>query len=154
MDYVSSKVNFKKDFWIDAHVGSGILDDHEVWSKNLERLSLLVEKFFPKVEFIDVGGGLGVPYKPTDEILNLEIVMEKLLNLNSKIKLIMEPGRFIVCESGILLTKVTQLKKKSKNNFYVGVNTGMNALMRPCNIFFSRLLNFDKKVYMILIIIL
>ena len=92
--------------------------------------------------------------KPTDEILNLEIVMEKLLNLNSKIKLIMEPGRFIVCESGILLTKVTQLKKKSKNNFYVGVNTGMNALMRPCNIFFSRLLIFDKKVYMILIIIL
>eukprot|EP01080_Neovahlkampfia_damariscottae_P010651 gene10651-3275_t len=128
-----------------AHVGSGILDDHEVWSKNLERLNALVESFFPKVEFIDVGGGLGVPYKPNDQILNLETVMKNLSNLNSKIKLIMEPGRFVVCNSGILLTKVTQLKKKSKNNFYVGVNTGMNSLMRPCLYeSYHHIINFSK----------
>jgi diaminopimelate decarboxylase len=78
---------------LDAHVGSGILDDSFVWSKNFDRLSLLVEKYFPKVEFIDVGGGLGVPYKPDEIQLDLTKVVSNLSKIKTEIKLILEPGR-------------------------------------------------------------
>ena len=47
-----------------------------------------------------------------------------------QINLIMEPGRYLVADSGILISKVTQIRKKNKTNF-IGISTGMNTLIRP-----------------------
>jgi len=42
-----------------------------------------------------------------------------------------EPGRYVVAESGVLLSKVTQIKKKEETKLFIGVNTGFNSLIRP-----------------------
>lgn len=112
-----------------CHVGSGIFDD-TVWAKNAVVLGKVANEF-PDVEFINVGGGLGVPYKPTDVELNIEAVAKHLKEVNSKYKLMMEPGRYIVAPCGVLVTRVTQLKEKTKDHIYVGLDAGMNALIRP-----------------------
>ena len=78
-------------------------------------------------EFIDIGGGLGVPYEPHEKPLNLKSIGEKVEKaFNHPGKLFLEPGRYIVAESGTLLTQVTTIK----NNF-IGVDAGMSTLLRP-----------------------
>jgi len=133
-----------------AHSGSGVLDDAAVWGNNLELLAKLVASHFPQVEYIDVGGGFGLPYNATEQkSLDLEAVREKLLqakarmlsllsnekydknNNKKEVKLIVEPGRFIVANCGVLVTKVTQLKTKTEGHLFVGLDAGMNALIRP-----------------------
>lgn len=118
---------------IHCHVGSGIFDS-KVWSKNAETLYKVAIEF-DSVKYLDLGGGLGVPYKPTEKELDMKNVAE---NLNSEIskftkkyEIWMEPGRFLVANSGILLSRVTQLKEKTKEHHYVGLDCGMNALIRP-----------------------
>jgi diaminopimelate decarboxylase/aspartate kinase len=80
-----------------------------------------------------MGGGLGVPEKPGDAPLDMFKVDAALRSLKANYpdyQLWMEPGRYVVAESGVLLARVTQTKGKGDVQ-YVGVATGMNSLIRP-----------------------
>jgi diaminopimelate decarboxylase/aspartate kinase len=114
-----------------AHAGSGILDPAS-WAEVGASL-MAARELFPDVAVVDVGGGLGVPEKPGQGTLDLRAVDESLKTLKAAhpgVKVWMEPGRFVVARAGVLLLTVTQLKEKGESR-YVGVDGGMNALIRP-----------------------
>ncbi len=114
-----------------AHVGSGILTP-ETWAEAASYLAA-VAATIDTVEILDVGGGLGIVEKPGQTPLDLAVVGELLQNFKDQYpqyKIWMEPGRYLVAEGGIILGKVTQLKKKSGKTF-VGLDVGMNSLIRP-----------------------
>ena len=116
---------------IHAHSGSGILDP-ENWREVAAELIKVAERF-PAVEYLDLGGGLGIPEKPGDKPLNLDRLSQTLTAIkaaNPNYRLWLEPGRFLVAQAGVLLTRVTQVKGKGDMR-YVGVGTGMNSLIRP-----------------------
>ena len=89
-------------------------------------------------EFVDIGGGFGVPYRPEEEELDLIAAaghvrrsFEETFSRNGRKfpKLVIEPGRFISSNAGILIGKVTDVKRQDTN--YTGTDIGMNLLMRP-----------------------
>ena len=114
-----------------AHIGSGILTP-DTWSTTAYALASFTEAF-PEVSYLNVGGGLGVPEKPGTTPLDLVALEESLLRFREtypQFELWIEPGRYLVAETGVLLVRVTQVKRKGPA-CYVGVNTGMNSLIRP-----------------------
>jgi bifunctional diaminopimelate decarboxylase / aspartate kinase len=114
-----------------AHVGSGILRD-KTWQENFIALTQLLPRF-PDVRIINVGGGLGVTENTSQHPLNLAEINASLLQAKSafpELKIWMEPGRYLVAEAGVLLARVTQVKAKNEV-FFVGIETGMNSLIRP-----------------------
>jgi len=116
---------------IHAHSGSGILDPDN-WRTVAAEL-IKVAGRFPAVKYLDLGGGLGIAEKPGDKPLNLEKLDETLAAIKAaypNYRLWLEPGRFLVAQAGVLLTRVTQVKGKGDMR-YIGVGTGMNSLIRP-----------------------
>lgn len=114
-----------------AHLGSGILDDGH-WGEVYGQLASLAERI-GSVAFIDIGGGLGVPSHPGEarlDIAALDRVLREVKAAYPHYKLWMEPGRYLVADAGVLLTRVTQQKGKGALR-YLGVDTGMNSLIRP-----------------------
>ncbi len=114
-----------------AHTGSGILTS-ENWSEEALFLAETAARF-PDVRVLDLGGGLGVPEKPGQTPLDLAAVDESLQKIRRaypQFELWLEPGRFLVAHAGVLLTTVTQTKEKGERRF-VGVDAGMNSLVRP-----------------------
>jgi bifunctional diaminopimelate decarboxylase / aspartate kinase len=114
-----------------AHLGSGILDDKH-WGEVYNQLASLAERI-GSVAFLDIGGGLGVPSHPGEarlDIAALEEVLRKVKSAYPHYQLWMEPGRYLVADAGVLLTRVTQQKGKGSWR-YLGVDTGMNSLIRP-----------------------
>jgi diaminopimelate decarboxylase/aspartate kinase len=116
---------------IHAHSGSGI-PESDTWGRVATVLAE-VAKRFPEADVLDLGGGLGVPARPGDPLFDLDGMNAALAPVRARYpnyRVWIEPGRFLVAESGVLLTHVTQLKGKGEKR-YVGVATGMNALIRP-----------------------
>jgi len=114
-----------------AHVGSGIVDP-EAWREVAARLLGAAERF-PDVEVLDLGGGLGVGELPQDRPLDLARLAAGLDEVKAafpRYRLWLEPGRFLVARAGVLLARVTQKKGKA-DSLYVGIETGMNSLVRP-----------------------
>ena len=114
-----------------AHTGSGVLNP-DAWLETGRTLATLVSTF-PDVRYVDIGGGLGIPEKPGQRPLDLpglDHALGEVRTLCGGRQIWLEPGRFIVAQAGVLLTRVTQTKGKG-NVQYVGVNTGMNSLIRP-----------------------
>ncbi|MDR0373014.1 MAG: diaminopimelate decarboxylase [Nitrososphaerota archaeon] len=129
-------------FGIHMHIGSGILD-LEPYVLAVEKLLGIAKRVHKEVgidfEFIDIGGGFGVPYKPEDKELDLQEFSNKVVNLfKNKTKdyglgkpfLFVEPGRYLVADAGILLTTVNTIKV-TPNRRFVGVDAGFNTLIRP-----------------------
>ena len=129
-------------FGIHMHIGSGILDV-EPYVLAVEKLLSIAKRVHDEVgidfEFIDIGGGLGVPYKPEDKDLDLTEFSNKVVApFKSKVKeyglgkpfLCVEPGRYLVCDASILLTTVNTVKVTPSKKF-VGVDAGFNTLVRP-----------------------
>jgi len=116
-----------------AHLGSGILDDGH-WGEVYGQLASIAERI-GSVTFLDIGGGLGVPSHPGEarlDIAALDKVLREVKAAYPHYKLWMEPGRYLVAEAGVLLTRVTQTKGKGNGTIrYLGVDTGMNSLIRP-----------------------
>jgi diaminopimelate decarboxylase/aspartate kinase len=116
---------------VHAHSGSGIIDP-TIWRHVASSLIEVAERF-PRVETIDLGGGMGVPEKPGDKSFDLAALDGLLAEVKAaypRYRLWLEPGRFLVAQAGVLLTHVTQVKGKGDMR-YVGVATGMNSLIRP-----------------------
>ena len=114
-----------------AHAGSGVLDaDH--WRDTAAQLASLAQSF-EDVEVLDIGGGLGVPEHADEAPLDPDQLAAGLAEVRRaypQFALWMEPGRYLVAESGVLLARVTQTKRKGTVR-YVGVDAGMNSLLRP-----------------------
>jgi diaminopimelate decarboxylase len=120
---------------VDMHIGSQIIDLQPF----RDAFSLLAEFVGAlradghAIAHIDVGGGLGVPYRednepPPDPDAYAAIVKSATKTLGSR--LILEPGRLIVGNAGILVTRVLQVKHGDAKTFVV-VDAGMNDLIRP-----------------------
>jgi diaminopimelate decarboxylase/aspartate kinase len=114
-----------------AHVGSGITDVAH-WPEVYAQLAELAEEI-GGVSAIDVGGGLGVAYEPDGEAFDVEAFARAMAQIKAawpQYALWIEPGRYLVAEAGVLLARVTQTSNKLGLR-RVGVDAGMNALLRP-----------------------
>jgi diaminopimelate decarboxylase/aspartate kinase len=114
-----------------AHMGSGIRTP-EAWQEVALFLAGEAERF-PDVKVLDLGGGLGVPERPGQSALDLgglDELLRRFKTVNPRFELWLEPGRFLVALAGVLLARVTQVKHKGEVT-YVGLETGMNSLIRP-----------------------
>jgi len=128
-------------FGIHMMTGSCVLeaDYFEAITKKLLDIAGRIKKELGiDFEFIDIGGGFGITYNKGEDELDIEETAERVTkafkekceehNLGEPI-LKIEPGRYLTCESGILLTRVTSIKNGYKK--FIGVDAGMNTLMRP-----------------------
>ncbi len=114
-----------------AHAGSGIFNVAN-WTETGVLLAGLADRF-PQVRIVDLGGGIGVPDRSGHNGMDFAALERGIAGLRAqfpRIQFWMEPGRFLVAKSGVLLARVTQLKSKGDVQ-YVGVATGMNSLLRP-----------------------
>ncbi len=118
------------------HTGSDIADV-QVYMKMVDIFFDILPDF-PDVEFLDFGSGFKVPYREGDIALNIE-ELGSLLSMriaaysqkNSRnLELWLEPGKFLVSEAGWLLARCTVVKPTPARTF-VGLNTGLNHLIRP-----------------------
>ncbi|MCF6299627.1 MAG: bifunctional aspartate kinase/diaminopimelate decarboxylase [Proteobacteria bacterium] len=114
-----------------AHSGSGILN-YQNWLGIINYFKSCLA-LFPQVTILNIGGGMGIRENPGDAGLNLKALNENLLSFKKQhpgLQIWIEPGRYLVAHSGVLLAKVTQTKWKNKQG-YIGIETGMNSLIRP-----------------------
>jgi diaminopimelate decarboxylase len=123
---------------IHCHIGSQILEISP-FQEAMSKMMDIVEQIAPFIdlEFVDIGGGLGIPYHkgikaPTPQEWAdavLPIFKERCAKLGISPELHIEPGRYIVADTTVLLTHVNTVKKAFKN--FVGVDAGFNTLIRP-----------------------
>ncbi|RZA36117.1 MAG: bifunctional aspartate kinase/diaminopimelate decarboxylase [Lysobacteraceae bacterium] len=114
-----------------AHLGSGV-ETPQHWKQICDELGGIAERI-GSIEVIDIGGGLPIPYTEDDEPFDLEAWGVGLAEIKAAYpgyRLAIEPGRYLVAESGVLLASVTQVVEKD-DVVRVGLDAGMNALIRP-----------------------
>lgn len=126
---------------IHCHIGSQILDISP-YKETMEKMMDIVDKLENigiDIKFIDIGGGLGIPYRTEENkkaskpenlaSIVLPIFNDKCKELGIKPRLILEPGRYLVGNSTILLTRVNAVKEAYKK--FLAVDAGFNILIRP-----------------------
>ena len=116
---------------LSVHIGSQILD-HKPYEKMLKSVSQILKKTDHKFEFVDLGGGMGITYSDNNKKLNYKkynSAIKKFLQ-NHKVKIIFEPGRSIIGNTGVLVTKVIYIKDSGRKKFII-LDAAMNDLMRP-----------------------
>ena len=116
---------------LSVHIGSQILD-HKPYEKMLKSVSQILKKTDHKFEFVDLGGGMGITYSDNNKKLNYKkynSAIKKFLQ-NHKVKIIFEPGRSIIGNTGVLVTKVIYIKDSGRKKFVI-LDAAMNDLMRP-----------------------
>ncbi len=119
---------------VSCHIGSQILDIGpllEAADKMIVLVTRLRESGLP-IRYLDLGGGLGVPYRSTDPAISASAF---ITTLRAKIQpldvtLMLEPGRSLVAEAGVLLTRVLLVKQNGEKKFVI-MDAGMNDLIRP-----------------------
>ncbi len=128
---------------IHQHIGSGILaKDLRIFLQAAEKILDIVAELKNdlkiKLSFVDIGGGLGIPYRRKDKPLAIENFAKKLAGvIEAKVvkhnlgdfELYLEPGRYIVGDAEVLLVKAVDVSKKYVNQ--IGVDAGFNILDRP-----------------------
>jgi diaminopimelate decarboxylase len=123
---------------INQHIGSLFMDG-DAYLKSTENI-LSVAQQFDNLEFVDLGGGFGIPYQkladqPRLDLKELGMKLSEAIHnwvngYGKEIEFKIEPGRYIVAESSILLGKVNAVKMNYEIK-YVGTDLGFNVLMRP-----------------------
>ena len=116
---------------LSVHIGSQIVD-HKPYEKMLSVLDKIIKKSNHKFDYIDLGGGMGISYENNSKKLNYKkynSAINKFLK-NHKSKIIFEPGRSIVGNIGVLISKVIYIKENQKKDFII-LDAAMNDLMRP-----------------------
>jgi len=114
-----------------AHLGSGV-ETSQHWRLMFDELAGFARRI-GTVEVIDIGGGLPIPYSAEDEPFDLErwgAGLAEVRAVHPAFRLAIEPGRFLVAESGVLLAGATQVIEKDGIH-RVGLDAGMNTLIRP-----------------------
>lgn len=124
-----------------SHIGSGILDP-EPFKLAVESTMDIAGKVHQDTgidfEFVDFGGGIGIPYTPDENIVDLDSFAKEIIELfEEKIEeygmkkptLYLEPGRYLVGDASYLVTKVNTVKQSYRK--FAGVDAGFNTLLRP-----------------------
>ena len=130
LEYIKSSkfLNLK---CLSVHIGSQILD-HKPYQKMLNVLDKLIQKIGYNFEYIDLGGGMGIDYNKNNKKFNYKKynqMIKKFLKKH-KSKIIFEPGRSIIGDTAILISKIIYIKENSRKDFII-VDAAMNDLMRP-----------------------
>ncbi len=118
---------------IDCHIGSQLVEVEPVFEA-LRRLKQLVENLRKEgieVQYLDLGGGLGITYEdeePPDPVEYASTILDEIRGFGCT--LILEPGRVIVGNAGVLVSKVLYTKENEEKRFVI-VDAGMNDLVRP-----------------------
>jgi diaminopimelate decarboxylase len=140
--YKLAKIAGVKKFGIHMHIGSGVMDVMPfalAMNKLLNVARSVHENVGIDFDFADFGGGIGVPYKPEEKEVDMELFSEKLVGLfKEKIRdyslgepeFWLEPGRYLVAEAGIILTRINTIKPTSSRRFAC-IDAGFNTLIRP-----------------------
>ena len=118
---------------IDCHIGSQLLDPAP-FAEALDKLLVLIDQLAAHgiaLQHIDLGGGLGIRYKD-EEVIDVKTYLQPLLQkLTARsLKVLLEPGRRLVGNAGVLLTRVEYLTPGEVKNFAI-VDAAMNDLLRP-----------------------
>ena len=119
---------------IDCHIGSQLLDPSP-FVEALDRILALVDQLTVEgiqLHHIDIGGGLGIKYKAEQEQPTVASYLNPLLDklAGRGLQIVMEPGRRLVGNAGLLLTQIEFLKEGEGKNFAI-IDAAMNDLMRP-----------------------
>ena len=95
-------------------------------------MSKLIEELNLELKFVDLGGGFGINYSGKDKPINLTKYSALVYKFSKKLKckIIFEPGRSIIGDTGILLSKIQYIKKSANKDFII-LDVGMNDFMRP-----------------------
>jgi diaminopimelate decarboxylase len=115
-----------------AHVGSGVLhDDLDDHSRAIERIADVAREV-GELEFVDIGGGFGVPYHEDEEPLDMSVVGERVREAVGDLdaRLALEPGRYVVADAELILTRVNTVKE-TETATVVGVDASLATLIRP-----------------------
>lgn len=121
---------------IQSHIGTGILRSEEM----LQAMEIILgtARGFGALEFIDFGGGFGIPYRPEQEALPLMELGSAMCQrfaafceeYGRPLKMKLEPGRYLVAQAATLLVRVTNIQSTPAHMF-VGTDSGFNHLIRP-----------------------
>ena len=126
---------------IHSHIGSGILDPEPfklAVQTLMDTAGNVHQELGVDFEFVDFGGGMGIPYEPQESILDIKEFSEEIVNLyKEKLAqynmddptLCLEPGRYIVGDAAYLLARVNTVKQSYRK--FAGVDAGFNTLLRP-----------------------
>lgn len=119
---------------VDCHIGSQLLD-LSPFQSSFEKVFSLVDQLSDagiQLRHIDVGGGLGIRYEKGEQPPTMQQYAEVLAPFmqGRDVEIFIEPGRSIVGDAGVLLTRVEHIKNTSDKNFAL-VDAAMNDLMRP-----------------------
>ena len=127
---INSLKNIKLDA-LSVHIGSQILNDAP-FIKTLSVMSNLIKELRLNLNYVDLGGGFGINYTNKERPINLNKYSKLVENFSKKLncKIIFEPGRSIIGNTGLLVSKVQFIKKGANKNFII-LDAGMNDFMRP-----------------------
>ena len=116
---------------LSVHIGSQILD-HKPYEKMLKAVSNIINKTNHKFKFVDLGGGMGISYSNKIKKLNYKKYNLAIKNFLKKhdTKIIFEPGRSIIGNTGTLISKIIYIKDGGAKKFII-LDAAMNDLMRP-----------------------
>ena len=116
---------------LSIHIGSQIID-YRPYAKMINIVQNTIKKSKHKFDFVDLGGGMGIKYNNKSKPLNYKkynLIIKKFLKKNN-VKIIFEPGRSIIGDTAVLLTKIIYIKTIKKKNFII-LDAAMNDLIRP-----------------------
>jgi len=127
---IKSLKNIKLDA-LSVHIGSQILSDAP-FKKTLSVMSRLIKELKLNLKYVDLGGGFGINYTDKEKPINLNKYSKLVHNFSKKLncRIIFEPGRSIIGNTGLLISKIQFIKKGTNKNFIV-LDAGMNDFMRP-----------------------
>jgi diaminopimelate decarboxylase len=139
---------------IHSHIGSGIMDP-DIHLRVLERL-LNISIKYEDINEIDLGGGFGISYDddrdyPFEDFLKKSLALIKRSLGDKEIRILIEPGRYIVARSGLLVARVTDVKKAGDKTIIL-IDTGFNHFMRPVlygarhRVLVLRKINWERKI--------
>ena len=116
---------------LSVHIGSQILNDAP-FRKTLNVMSKLIKELKLNLKYVDLGGGFGINYTDNEKPLNLNKYSKLVHNFSKKLncRIIFEPGRSIIGNTSLLISKIQFIKKGTNKNFVI-LDAGMNDFMRP-----------------------
>ena len=116
---------------LSVHIGSQILD-HKPYGKMIKVLEKIIDKSKFNFEYVDLGGGMGISYNDKIKKLNYKKYNSAIKNFLKKhdTKIIFEPGRSIIGNTGTLISKIIYIKDGGAKKFII-LDAAMNDLMRP-----------------------
>jgi len=139
---------------LSVHIGSQIFEN-KPYERMLKVIDRIISKINFKFDYIDLGGGMGISYKNDNKKFNYINYQKSIIKFLGKYnsKIIFEPGRSIVGNTGVLISQIIYIKENQSKNFII-LDAAMNDLMRPALygaehriIPISRTKNISKKAY-------